>query len=109
MKKKSIIISIYAALVLVGGIMGYLMAHSIISLVVGTTVAFLLFVCSFLVWRKNLVAYDTTIAILFFLLVFFGYRFVMTHHFMPSGMMTLLTGLVFGYLVARKKFVRNLS
>ncbi len=109
MQKKSIIIGIYAALVLVGGIMGYLMAHSVISLVIATIIAFLLFICSFLVWRKNLMAYDATIGILFLLFVFFGYRFFMTHHMMPGGMMTVVTALVLGYLMMRKKAVRNLS
>lgn len=109
MQKKSIIIGIYATLVLVGGIMGYLMAHSVISLVIATVVAFLLFICSFLVWRNNHMAYDATIGILFVLFIFFGYRFLMTYKMMPGGMMTLVTALVLGYLMMRKKAVRNLS
>lgn len=98
MKKKSIIVVIYAALMIVGGLMGYLKAESLASLISGGGSGLLLLGCSLFIWKRSLKAYDITIGILCCLLAFFCYRFISTHQIVPSGVLLLVTSLVLIYL-----------
>ncbi len=98
MKTKSVVIGIYAALILAGGLIGYLVAGSFASLISGGLSGLLLLVCSFFVWKQNLIAYDASIGIMCALLVFFCYRFLSTHQIAPAGVLGLITMLLLIYL-----------
>ena len=98
MKIKSIIIGIYAVLMVAGGIMGYLKAGSLASLMSGGGSGLLLIGCSLFVWKRNLAAYDIAIGILCCLLAFFSYRFISTQQVAPAGILLLMTTLVLIYL-----------
>jgi uncharacterized membrane protein (UPF0136 family) len=103
MQRNSIVIGIYATLVMTGGLIGFLVAKSLVSLIVAGIVALLLFACAYLVWKGHQRAFDAAIAILFCLLVFFGYRFSISYQIAPAGIMTLISGGVLGYLIKRKQ------
>lgn len=98
MKTKSIVIGIYALLMIAGGIMGYLKAGSLASVISGAGSGLLLMGCSLFIWKKHQAAYDVTIGILCCLLAFFSYRFISTHQIVPSGILLLVTSLVLIYL-----------
>lgn len=93
---------IYGVIVIIGGVFGYLKAQSKMSLLTGIISG----VCIFLACRvgktgknpKN--AYLFVCAICFILTSVFIIRFAATHAFMPSGLMLILSTLVF-VIVAR--------
>lgn len=103
MKEKAMIIGCYALLILIGGIIGHLVANSLISLIVSSVIAGMLFVCSGLVMRGNMPAYHVATLITACLLAFFAYRFSMTYKIAPSGIMALISGVLFIYLILQRK------
>lgn len=103
MQKKSLVIGLYAVLVLVGGLIGFFVAHSTASLLASGPIAFFLLGCSIFVRRGSTLAYNLTLGILGCLFIFFGYRFLLNYQIMPAGMMTLVTAGVFAYLVTSRK------
>jgi uncharacterized membrane protein (UPF0136 family) len=103
MKQKSIVIACYATLVLIGGIIGYVVAHSSVSLIMSGLFAILLYGCSAFVWRGNLMAYNLATSAIFCLLAFFCYRFLLTNKLAPAGIMSLISGGLLVYLVAARK------
>jgi uncharacterized membrane protein (UPF0136 family) len=105
MQKKSLVIGLYAAFVLVGGLIGFFVAHSAASLLASGPIAFFLLGCSIFVRRGSTLAYNLTLGALGCLLLFFGYRFSLHYQFMPAGMMALVTAGVLAYLAASRKSV----
>lgn len=103
MKQKSVVIGSYAVLILTGGLIGYFVAHSAVSLVVSSLFALLLFGSSAFVWKGHLTAYHTAMAIVFCLFAFFCYRFFLTYKLAPAGIMTLISAGLFVYLAAVRK------
>ncbi len=85
-----LILPVYIALLLVGGLMGYLKAGSKVSLI--TSIAFAI---ALAVFGYAPVPYGPQIVLglLVLLLVVFLMRYVKTRKFMPAGMMVLLTAL----------------
>ena len=98
MQKQSVSVALYAILVLVGGIMGYVKVHSLVSLVAGGSTAFILLICSYLMQKGNTYARYTVIGIITCLLVFFSYRFFTSFKFMPGGLMTICSAFMIYYL-----------
>lgn len=91
MKQQSILIGCYAALLIVGGMIGYFSAGSLASLVMSSAFALVLLGCSFFVWKGNDAAYHIAMGLVFVLLLFFGYRFFTSLKFVPAGLMLLLS------------------
>ncbi len=106
MKTKALIIGVYATLILAGGLIGYLVAGSLASLISGGLSGLILFICSIYVWKKNLLAYDISVGTMCFLFIFFCYRFLSTHQIAPSGILGFMTMLLLIYL-GRKRPVHN--
>lgn len=107
MKKQSLIICCYALIILIGGLIGFFKANSLPSLIASSFFAILLFGCAYLVSKGNMVAYIVATSIAVCLLAFFAYRFVLSHHFMPGGMMALLSAIMVGYLGTQWKHIRK--
>ncbi|WP_068469590.1 TMEM14 family protein [Candidatus Protochlamydia phocaeensis] len=105
MQKKSYVVWIYAMIVLVGGIIGYQTANSLPSLIASTLIAIILAGCGYGIKKGYATAYYASLAVLFFVLAFFGYRFSLAFKFMPAGMMFIITGVVLAYLFANRKQV----
>lgn len=109
MKQKAIVIGCYAVLILVGGLIGYLVAHSLMSLVMSSLFACLLLSCCFGIWKGYSPAYDAALVLIFCLFLFFGYRFLITYKLAPSGILALVSaGLLTYLLIARKQISRKI-
>lgn len=107
MKKPSIVIWVYALLLLIGGLMGFIKANSLVSLLSSSIIALLFFVCGYFIRKGHATAYYFAAILTIFLLAFFGYRFALTHQFMPAGLMTLLSALMISYLTLQRKYITN--
>ncbi|MBS4168274.1 TMEM14 family protein [Parachlamydia sp. AcF125] len=95
---------IYALFVLIGGMIGYVKAQSLASLVMAAGFAALLGFAGWLMWKSRREGYYLAIALIAFLGLFFLYRFSMSMKFMPAGLMVLLslaTGAAFAFLKER--------
>ena len=103
MKAELILTWGYAVFLLVGGLMGYLMAGSLMSLGVSTVLALLLFWSGYELSQDNPVAYRATIGLLIAILAFFSYRFFLTFKMFPPGVMALVTLAVLGLLIYLKE------
>jgi uncharacterized membrane protein (UPF0136 family) len=105
MKEKAIIIGCYALLILVGGIIGHLVANSLISLIISSVIAGMLLVCSGLILKENIPAYHAATLITAILLAFFTYRYFLTSKIAPGGIMALISGVLLVYLILQTKQV----
>lgn len=90
----NIVLWIYIALLVAGGLMGFLKAKSKMSLIMSLAFAVPLALCALEILKVNYLA-DALIGVL---LVFFGMRFVKGRKFMPGGLMSIASVLA---LVAR--------
>ncbi len=98
MLTKSILVWIYALIVLVGGIMGFVNAHSIPSLVTSLFFSSLLGFYGYMMNEGKKYASSAIMGLLAILLLFFGTRFFNSGKFIPGGLMALLTLLLLGYM-----------
>jgi uncharacterized membrane protein (UPF0136 family) len=87
----SIVLLIYALIVLMGGLMGYLKGGSIVSLVAGGGSGALLLLLACFSFRESLFARRAAFVVIFLLDALFTYRFALTHHFFPSGLFSLMS------------------
>lgn len=110
MKKKSIVIGCYALLILIGGIIGYIVANSLASLIASSVIALILFGCAGLIWKENMIAYQIAITLVACLVAFFTYRFFLSYKLAPGGIMAIISGVLWIYLFTqRKKMIGNIS
>ncbi|MBI3591153.1 MAG: TMEM14 family protein [Candidatus Melainabacteria bacterium] len=86
---------IYGILLIAGGIMGFVKAHSKMSLLTGAISGILVFIsCSIGSKRpKEGYLYVSTVSLI--LAVFFALKFKATHAFMPAGLMLILSTTTF--------------
>ncbi len=87
--------TIYAILLIGGGIMGFVKAHSTISLLTGITSGVLILILLNKSKKKPKLSYDYITAISLILGLFFAYRFALHNVFMPSGLMLMLSAISF--------------
>ncbi|MGZ6329589.1 MAG: TMEM14 family protein [Parachlamydiaceae bacterium] len=85
----------YAFLLFVGGILGYVMAQSMPSLVMGSLFASIFLFLSF---QKSAWSARLTVALTGLLTAFFVYRFILTQKLMPAGLMSIISLLLFMWL-----------
>ena len=83
----NLVLWIYIALLVVGGLIGFLKAKSQVSLMMSVIFAALLSLCAAGIVFQPYMA-DVLLAAL---LIVFGMRLMKTKRFMPSGMMLILT------------------
>lgn len=102
MKKITIGTSIYALLILTGGMIGYLKANSLMSLIMGGSFAVLLLLSAISMIKNQVLGYFSAIILTSALTVFFGYRFFTSWKMMPAGMMLILSVAMLGLLFAPK-------
>jgi len=84
------VLGIYIALLLVGGVMGYMKVGSKVSLVTSLIFALALAIFGFTGIAHG---FQVVLALLAGLLVVFIVRFVKTKKFMPAGLMVAVTGI----------------
>ncbi|MFI0435246.1 MAG: TMEM14 family protein [Parachlamydiaceae bacterium] len=103
MKQQAIVISSYALLNLIGGLIGLAVAGSLPSLIASALIAVILFFCAAFVLRGSMVAYQTATILSACLFLFFTYRYSLSWKIMPGGVMALISIILFIYLILQKK------
>jgi len=81
-----IVLWVYIALMMVGGLMGLIKAGSKASIIASS-----IFAAVLALFALNILPFRYCWIILFVLLLFFGKKFLKGKKFMPSGMMAVLT------------------
>lgn len=82
---------LYAILLLVGGLIGFVKAGSTTSLVASIIAALLMLFSIALIMRRNPFGMRLANVVTLFLLVFFSYRWWLTAAIVPSGMMMFVS------------------
>jgi len=90
---------VYGAIVLVGGVFGYIMAGSHISLWSGLLFGLGLFGSSILMVMGRQQGHVLAVSLTAILTVFFNIRYLLTKAFMPAGMMALVSAFALVALV----------
>lgn len=91
MNTASIIVLVYAVLVLAGGVFGFVKAASRPSLIGGGAGGLALLLAAWGLGRHQPWGLPVALALTLALLVFFALRFVRTRAFMPGGLMAVLS------------------
>ena len=105
MQTAPIIVYVYAALIVVGGVIGYLKAKSLPSLIMGSLSTVLLMFAGYGMRTGQSWGLPLAVALTLFLLVFFSLRYLKSspRAFMPGGLMAILSLLTLaGILLTRK-------
>lgn len=101
MKITPYVLMVYAILLIIGGVIGYIKAGSIVSLVMGIAFGISLIVSSIGMFKKCVHARYTSLILTGFLTLFFIYRFIMSYKMMPSGVMAIISIIVLGILASK--------
>ena len=94
MKFVGSLVLIYALIVLSGGVWGYMHAGSLPSLLAGGISGLALLISSWGIFYKKMFAEYISLGLTALLLGVFIFRFLRTHAFFPSGVMSLLSLIV---------------
>ncbi|PYK88996.1 MAG: hypothetical protein DME35_09935 [Verrucomicrobia bacterium] len=89
---------VFGALTIVGGIIGYVKAGSLPSIIAGAITGVLLLVAGFLLPEHRAAGIATAFVVSFLLAAQFVPKFIRTGKMMPAGMMSILS--VIGLIVA---------
>jgi uncharacterized membrane protein (UPF0136 family) len=89
---------VFGALTIVGGIIGYVKAGSLPSIIAGAIAGVLLLVAGFLLPEHRAAGIATAFVVSFVLAAQFVPKFIRTGKMMPAGMMSILS--VIGLIVA---------
>jgi len=87
----AIIVWVYGALVLAGGVMGYRKAQSTASLTAGLVFGISPMVSGAMLWGGRRQEWWVAIGLTEALLIVMGVRYVKTRKFMPAGLMCVLS------------------
>jgi len=102
MKTTGWMILIYALIVFLGGIFGYMKAGSAASLVSGVTFSAILGISAFVLFNGKLYGFYVATATAALLAAFFLYRFLLTYKFMPSGLMCIISLAMLAILLIKR-------
>lgn len=104
MRFNGVVVVFYALLVMIGGMIGFIKANSVPSLVMGVTFALGLLLSAVAMIKGIKRGYYAAIALAAILTVFFVYRYAISQQMMPAGFMSILSIVVIIAL-----FLGNLS
>lgn len=93
----------YGILLGVGGIMGFVKAGSVASLIMGSVSAMLMLGCAFAMYKQSVLAQFAAVVLCSLLTIFFAYRFLISYKFMPSGLMFVLSIALLALLCLKQK------
>jgi uncharacterized membrane protein (UPF0136 family) len=94
MKTNAYVTGIYAILLLVGGVMGFAKTGSSISLISGAISSIILFISTGLMLKHHPWGHKIATGATSLLILLFGYRYLLTHKFMPAGLMIIISAIV---------------
>ncbi len=104
-----IVILAFGLLVIIGGLIGYIKTGSVISLTAGIAFGAAIIASGIVIFYKEHLGYKLALATTALLLLTFGYRFAVTHKFMPSGLMAILCLVVLWMIRNELKLLKNKS
>ena len=96
---------VFGALTIIGGIVGYIKAGSVASIIAGSITGVLLLVAAFLLPEHRMVGLATALIVSLLLAAQFLPKFLRTAKVMPSGMMSILS--VIGIIAAIVAWVKK--
>ncbi len=99
----TVVTALYGLIILVGGLMGFIKAQSIPSLIMGGFTGTLLLVLAWGIWHACKYSYWLAFAISTFLTAFFAYRYWSTMAIMPSGVMAIISLIVAILLIINRE------
>ena len=105
MEAAKIYFIIFGLLTIIGGIIGYVKAGSVASIIAGVITGVLLLVAAFLLPEHRVTGLATALIISFLLAAQFVPKFFRTGRVMPAGMMSVLS--VIGIIAAIFAWVRK--
>lgn len=88
---KTTIVFIYASLLAIGGIIGYLKAGSLASLLMGLSFSAAFILCGYASLQHKRWSASATLALMALLACFFAWRLAITLQIMPAGAMLAVT------------------
>lgn len=93
---------IYGLLTIVGGVIGYFKAGSMMSLISGAVSGLLILASAVALLKGKFIGYYGVLGLSALLAVFFGIRFFKSWAFMPAGLMLVLSAItLIGFLLKR--------
>jgi uncharacterized membrane protein (UPF0136 family) len=102
MKLGEIVLLVYAVLLIAGGLLGYLKASSLPSLIAGSASGVAVLACFLFALRNAPVAYIAGATVALLMVATFAWRLAKTGKFMPAGAMLILSILVLVLLVVAR-------
>ena len=96
---------LFGVLTIAGGIVGYVKAGSVVSIIAGSITGVLLLVAAFLLPEHRGVGLATALVISLLLAVQFVPKFLQTGRVMPAGMMSILS--VIGVIAAIVAWIKK--
>jgi uncharacterized membrane protein (UPF0136 family) len=91
MKATGIVVLIYGILLCFGGLMGFIKANSMISLIMGFLFGVIAIASAIVLLKGNRKGAFLALILSIVLDAFFTYRYLHTGHFIPSGLMSILS------------------
>lgn len=88
----------YSILLIVGGIIGHQVKGSLASLIASVASGTLLLLALYVMRRAPKLGITAIVGIVALLSLFFSYRWIATQHFMPPGLLALISFSVLGIL-----------
>jgi len=105
MEAAKIYFIIFGLLTIAGGIMGYVKAGSVVSIIAGAITGVLLIVAAFLLPEHRVAGLATALIVSVLLAGQFAPKFFRTGRFMPAGVMAVLS--IIGIIAAIVAWVRK--
>jgi uncharacterized membrane protein (UPF0136 family) len=105
MEAAKIYFIIFGILTIAGGVVGYVKAGSVASIIAGSITGVLLLVAAFLLPERRAIGLATAFIVSLLLIAQFAPKFIRTGRVMPAGMMSVLSviGLIAAVVVWVKK------
>ena len=105
MEAAKIYFIVFGVLTVAGGVVGYVKAGSVASIIAGSITGVLLLVAAFLLPEHRAIGLATAFIISLLLAAQFAPKFIRTGRVMPAGMMSILS--VIGIIVAIVAWVKK--
>jgi len=109
MNWRAYLVMAYGVLLIAGGIIGFVMANSVPSLIMGCGSALLILASGYNMLLNQPVGRKVALATTVFLLAFFVYRFFLTGKIMPAGMMAIASIIIIITLFYKAKELKPLK
>jgi len=105
MEAAKIYFMVFGVLTIAGGVVGYVKADSVASIIAGSITGILLLVAAFLLPERRAIGLATAFIISLLLAAQFAPKFLRTGRVMPAGMMSILS--VIGVIAAIVAWVKK--